>query len=165
MKLKRHRALSAVLALAIALGACATSFDVGDAERGVTPRAAAENLAPLRGRVLAWGGTIVASRNLADRTELEVLAFPLDRNNRPQRDAPHAGRFIAVHAGYLETADYAAGRALTALGTVRETRAGTVGEARYLYPVLVVTRLQLWPKDPAATELRVHFGIGIGISR
>jgi outer membrane lipoprotein len=159
--LKRRRALPAVLALAVALGACATGFDVGDAERGVTPRAAAENLAPLRGRVVAWGGTVVASRNLADRTELEVLAYPLDRANRPQRDAEPAGRFIAVHTGYLETADYAAGRALTAVGTVRATRAGTVGEARYLYPVLVVTRLQLWPKDPAPSEPRVHFGIGI----
>ena len=150
------------------LAACATAFDIGTANRSLTPQAAAGNVSAAQGTVVAWGGTVVAARNLKDTTEFEVLAFPLDRDNRPQRGATPTGRFIAIHPGFVETADYGPGREVTALGAVSATRTGTVGEANYVFPILSANRIHLWPRDePASTSTQptIHFGIGIGVHR
>lgn len=155
--------LAAALA---ALAACATPFDVGTADRTTTPQQASADIGALRGRTVAWGGVIVNARNLRDATQIEVLGYPLDRDNRPDTKAAPLGRFLALHPGYLETADYNAGRQLTVVGTITETREGSVGEARYLYPVVAATRLHLWPKEGRQpSDPQIHFGIGIGIHR
>jgi len=154
------------LLAALLLAGCATTFDVGGADTRLTPQQAAAAIETARNKTVAWGGVIVDARNLADRTQLELLGYPLDDRNRPDRDAAPVGRFLAMHPGYLETADYQAGRLVTVVGTVAETRVGTVGEARYVYPVLNVTGLKLWPTaQQEAAEPRFHFGVGVGITR
>lgn len=159
------RAILAAAAVA-ALAGCATPFDVGTADRQTTPQQAAADISALRGRTVAWGGIIVNARNLRDATQIEVLGYPLDPDHRPDTTAAPLGRFLALYPGYLETADYNAGRQLTVVGTLTETREGTVGEARYLYPVVATTRLHLWPKDRRQpSDPQIHFGIGIGIHR
>lgn len=154
------------LVAVLLLGGCATAFDIGGADTTLTPQQAASAIDATRDKTVAWGGMIVDARNLADRTQLEVLAYPLDDRNRPDRDAKPTGRFLAVHPGYLETADYKEGRLVTVIGTIVESRTGTVGEARYVYPVVNVTGLRLWPTaQQEAAEPRFHFGIGVGITR
>jgi outer membrane lipoprotein len=165
----RHIVYLILLSLAAPafIGGCATqTFDTGLADRTVTPRDAADRIAALGDRQVAWGGVIVAAKNLSNSTEFEVLGYPLDENNRPDPMAEPVGRFIAVHPGYLETADYKAGRLVTVVGNANETRAGTVGEAKYVYPVVATKRLQLWPvADAMPSRPSIHFGIGIGIIR
>ena len=147
-------------------GCATTSFDIGQADRSVAPSEAVEQITTLRNRELAWGGVIVAAKNLKDSPQFEILGYPLDERNRPDREAAPAGRFIAVHPGYLETADYTPGRLVTVVGELTDTRTGTVGEAQYTYPVLAAQRIHLWPKPSTASSgPRIHFGIGIGISR
>jgi outer membrane lipoprotein len=166
--MNRSAILSAALCLLAALlsGACATPFEAGQADTTLTPLQAAAEIDAARQRNVAWGGVIVATRNLRDSTEIEVLAYPLDRQNRPDASAKPTGRFIGIQPGYLETADYAAGRQITLVGTVTATRAGVVGEARYVYPLVSISRLHLWPKEPpASNEPRFHFGIGVGVTR
>ena len=155
-----------IAVLLFVVGCATTAFDIGSADRTLTPNKAAADFASARDRELAWGGVIVAAKNLKDRTQVEILGYPLDDGNRPDQDAAPIGRYIAVHSGYLETADYAPGRLVTAVGKVTETRAGTIGEAQYNYPVLVTNRIYLWSKtsrEPSGPS--IHFGIGIGISR
>lgn len=156
-----------LVAALLFLAGCATAaFDIGPADRTVTPNKAAKDLASTRNRELAWGGVIVATKNLKDSTQIEVLGYPLDDDNRPDQEAAPIGRFIAIHAGYLETADYAAGRLVTAVGKLTETRAATIGEAQYTYPVLATDRIHLWSKSSQeSSRPSIHFGIGIGISR
>lgn len=156
-----------LIAGSLLLGGCATpAIEIGAADRSVTPREAAADIAKVRQRTVAWGGIILAGTNLKDSTQFEVLGYPLDDRNRPQADAAPIGRFIVVHPGYLETADYAPGRQITVVGEVTESRTGTVGEARYVYPVVATHRVHLWPKAPQErTEPSIHFGIGIGIIR
>lgn len=162
----RPACVALALVCAALLAGCATAFDIGGAATAPTPQQAAAAIESARGRTLAWGGMILAARNLADHTEFELLGYPLDRDHRPDRDAAPVGRFLAVHPGYLETADYREGRLVTVVGTVTGTRSGAVGEAPYLYPVLNVTTLRLWPAPgPDAARPRVHFGIGVGITR
>jgi outer membrane lipoprotein len=160
--------LAPLLTIAVLLVAgCATPFDIGAATRDILPREAAQRPEIAQGREVAWGGTIVNATNLTDSTQFEVVAYPLDHNNRPQSDAGPLGRFLIVHPGYLETADYAPGRLVTVAGTVTGTRSGKVGEAQYVYPVVAANRMHLWVPETQRhhQEPRIHFGIGIGIIR
>jgi outer membrane lipoprotein len=158
------RLATAAMAGALLLG-CATRFDIGDADTRIAPPQAAADIDSVRGRVVAWGGMIVSSRNLTDRTQLEILGYPLDRQNRPDLDAKPFGRFLAVYPGYLETADFKEGRLVTVVGRLTGTHAGQVGEAHYVYPLVNAERIQLWSLPGQSREPRVHFGIGVGVTR
>ena len=156
--------LSVPLLAALLLGGCATRFDIGAAEHRITPQQAANNIGLVQNKTIAWGGIIVASRNLASQTQLEILSYPLDEHGRPDREAKAGGRFIALHPGYLELTNYAEGRLVSMTGAVSETRAGSVGESRYVYPVLAVKSLFLWPTaEEEANKPQFHFGVGVGI--
>lgn len=155
--------LPAALALLILAG-CASSPKVAEnAERGITPTQAASVEVNTEGKLLQWGGVIVETRNLAEVTELQILAYPLKSNGRPNVTASPSGRFIAQQPGYLESVDYKKGRQVTATGKLTEKRAGQVGEAAYTFPVLRTNELVLWPEqsDREASP-RVNFGLGVG---
>ncbi len=164
-----YRSAPIVLLLIVSawlLSSCATPYDIGQADPRVTPQEAAKDVAGMLNHTIAWGGSIAAAKNLKDKTELEVVAYPLDSSHRPNPEAKPTGRFIVVQQGYLETTDYAPGRLITVVGTVSETRKGTVGEAPYVYPIVAVDKLQLWPKSTSEPrEPRFHFGVGVGIIR
>ncbi|MCK7496224.1 MAG: Slp family lipoprotein [Comamonadaceae bacterium] len=164
-RVSRNCTALALLTILLLTG-CATTFDVGGADTTLTPqqRRGDDRYGAQQDRRL---GRRDRRRPQPRRPHpLELLGYPLDHRNRPDRDAAPVGRFLAMHPGYLETADYQAGRLLTVVGTVAETRAGTVGEARYVYPVLNVTGLKLWPTaQQEAAEPRFHFGVGVGITR
>jgi outer membrane lipoprotein len=116
-----------------------------------------------RASPVEWGGTILEVRNLRRSTEIEVLAYPLDAGGRPDRDRSPRGRFIVVSGGFLEPAEYAPGRELTAYGPLSGVREGAIGEAGYRYPTLEAESLHLWPRGRGDRGSNVRFGVGIGI--
>lgn len=153
----------------LAVGCASTKprFDTAGVAAGVTPQGTSADTVAQAPEVL-WGGVIVNSSNLADATQLEVLAYPLDDRQRPNTDRAPIGRFLAVAPGYLETADYAQGRLITIRGRLQETAQGKIGEANYTYPVVDILDSQLWTRDDyprASTQPRVNFGIGVMIGR
>lgn len=116
-----------------------------------------------RGNVV-WGGRVVSVNNLAGDTEIEVLAFPLDSSQRPRMSGTAAGRFIAVLPGYVEPLNYPPGSPITVSGTLNGSRAGKVGQAGYVFPLVKVVQSHRWTAD----EMRqghnnVHFGVGLGV--
>jgi len=111
-----------------------------------------------------WGGVILSSANLDDATQFEVLAYPLDRRQRPMTGREAQGRFLVLTPGYVETVDYAVGRQLTVLGSLQGVTEGTVGEARYDFPTLDASKLHLWHGDGSREEPRFTFGIGVNLS-
>lgn len=151
--------------LSVWLAGCAglpTEFNTTGADRAVTPSTAVANIDAVRGQKVLWGGVIVNSQNLKDATQIEVLGYPLAQSGRPDRNDPPQHRFIVTRTGYLETADYTAGRLVTVVGKVKEKREGRVGEAPYAFPVVASEQLYLWPKDEAPrNEPRIHFGVGV----
>ncbi len=153
----------ATLALLILTGCAATPKVTENAERGITPTQAVTDDMPADRKPLQWGGVIVETRNLAEVTELQILAYPLESNGRPDVSSSPNGRFIAQRAGYLESVDYKKGRQVTVTGRLTEKRAGQVGEAAYTFPVLRANELVLWPEqsDRKASP-RVNFGLGVG---
>lgn len=156
------RTLFAVAVVLLVAG-CATKprFDTANTALSVTPRQAVTEMARLEGTRVLWGGAIVAAVNREDTTQLEILAYPLNDRQRPEPKAKAQRRFLAVKAGYLETADYAQGRWVTLTGPLTGTRDGRVGDAPYTYPVVAIEDIHLWPETKRGTEPRFHFGIGV----
>lgn len=159
-----------VLLSVIGLGSCATGpkFDVTGVDPALTPARAATNIETARGKRVLWGGAIVASRNLKDSTQIEVLGYPVSDDGKPKRNEPPQHRFLVMHPGYLETADYAPGRMISVLGTVTGTQEGKVGDARYVYPAVNAEQLYLWPREEEyrrSSEPSIHFGVGVIFGR
>lgn len=162
------RAPAIWLLLSMLLSACATKppLDAPEAVRDVAPAEAVQQVEQLQGTQLLWGGRIIDSSNLEDKTRLEVLAYPLNEAQRPQLDRPPLGRFLVTRPGYLETATYAPGRLVTVSGELDGVREGRIGEAHYRYPELRAEQVHLWPEEQVrSTRPRVTFGVGVIFGR
>lgn len=157
--------LSLLLLVSLLLSACASGpgFDTNRVDLAVTPRSAVAELPAARESPVLWGGVILSTRNLESRTRIEVLAYPLNSNQMPQRDSDPLGRFILERQGFLEPATYAEGRMVTVVGTVLRSESGKVGGSDYVYPVIAARNLYLWSRDSEYNNRsNVHFGIGVG---
>lgn len=162
----RIKRLIQTLTVVLLLAACASGpgYDTRQVSLATTPRSAVDELEAVRGQKVLWGGVILNTSNMASVTRLEILAYPLDGQQSPQRDREPLGRFLLEHQGFLEPATYAEGRLITTVGTVVSSARGQVGELDYIYPVIEASALHLWPRDSDyTTPSNVHFGIGIGI--
>lgn len=150
----------------VLLVACASSprFKTEGVETDMTPKQAVVENQALQGKSVLWGGVIITATNLKESTQLEILAYPLGDYQQPVTNGQALGRFLAVQKGYLETADYAQGRQVTVKGSLGETRSGRIGETEYVYPVVNIHRVHLWPKEGESSESRVRFGIGVMFS-
>lgn len=148
---------------AMVLTACATSpkFDTSGIDASITPRRAVDEIKTLQGVVVLWGGVIISSYNLKDATQLEILVYPLDFEQRPDTEKTPLGRFLAEQDGYLETTDFTQGHLITVRGTLKDKRIGHIGETEYIYPVVKINQLHLWPKQSDFSESRIHFSIGV----
>lgn len=147
------------------LAACATGpkFDASRVNKTITPAMATADFAQAKEARILWGGVIIAVTNLQNTTQLEVLGYPLDSEQRPDTDKPPVGRFLAINPGYLETIDYAQGRLVTVTGALSELKEGRIGESIYNYPVVNIEQIFLWPKTNHTTtpEPQLRFGIGV----
>jgi outer membrane lipoprotein len=152
-----------LLTLLILNGCASTPKVAENAERGISPTEVASMAVTVDDKLIQWGGVIVETSNLAETTELQILAYPLKSNGRPDVTASPTGRFLAQHPGYLERVDYRKGRQITATGRVTEQREGQVGEAAYTFPLLLSDELVLWPQQrDRQVSPRVNFGFGVG---
>lgn len=116
-----------------------------------------------RGDVI-WGGRIVQVNNLSDHSEVELLAYPLDSSQRPKANDAGNGRFIAVMQGYVEPIDYPPGALMTISGKLDGTRAGKVGEATYLFPIVKIGQSHVWtPAEMSKGRNNIRFGLGVGV--
>jgi outer membrane lipoprotein len=149
-----------ILLVLSTLQACSSQPVVPTADRTLSPQQAANAQPDPDAPPLQWGGVIIKSQNLREATEIQILGFPLDEDGRPDTSATSIGRFIARQPGYLELAEYALGRQVTATGRFSEKRQGTVADSNYLFPILICDEITLWPERPAKAQPRLHFGFG-----
>lgn len=151
----------ALLILLPMLAACATSpFSESGLIAPFGPADALRGDVALGQRVL-WGGRIVGVANTSEYTELEMLALPLDRADRPRESAEGGVRFVVRYRGFLEPVNYAPGRSVTAMGRFDGVEARSVGEFEVDQPVLDARQLELWPARDERP--RTSFGIGVGV--
>ena len=163
--LRSSSCIAAIAALAFILAACAPApiYKTAPATVATTPQQAAAAPQAHYGQQVVWGGSVVAVHNLADHSEIEVLAYPLDSSQRPRTQKPALGRFIASVAGFVEPMDYPPGAPITLRGTLDGARDGTVGQAPYTFALLHSDAMHRW----TAEEMRqghpnISVGIGVG---
>lgn len=151
--------------VSLLISACAStpSFDTRHIDPSLTPVLVAQNLPASQGKAVLWGGLIIQTKNLKQTTQIEVLAYPLNSSQQPQREQPPLGRFLISYPGFLEPSDYAQGRMITVRGSIRKLQPGKIGETDYLYPELESQQLHLWSQDTGKSKTRFHIGIGIGL--
>jgi len=150
--------------LLLLLSACASepAFNSGGVDRTLVPREVASLGEPAIGKSVQCGGVILSTTNLKDSTRIEVLAYPLDADERPLTGSTPLGRFILERSGFLEPATYAEGRQITVVGTVTGTQSGQVGDSDYNYPVIAARQLHVWPVGRERDGIGVGGYIGIG---
>lgn len=111
-----------------------------------------------------WGGRVVEVRNLPDRSEIEIVGYPLDSSQRPKAEGGGWGRFIAVMPGFVEPFNYPTGALITLAGRVTGTRAGEVGQAGYMFPLVGVAQSHVWTADEMHSgHPNIGFGLGVGV--
>src|SRR3569832_712072 len=149
------------------LAACAAGpkFDASGVDKTLTPPRAAAEIRPARGNHMIWGGAVLASSHTKVSTQFEVRAYPLNCRFRPDSDAAPLGRFLIIKQGYIETADFSAGRSLSVRGTLQREQSGQIGDVVYTYPVLEPIDIFLWPRGESSGGSIVHFGFGVSIIR
>lgn len=152
-----------VLPLLLVVSACAAPPLASVQDPFVSPSVAAARGAI--GATQLWGGVIVEVRNLEDSTWIEVVSYPLHRQ-QPLTSGMTNGRFLLRAPGFLDPLDHRVGRPLTARGRISGFEDGRIGEVAYRFPVLSADEIHLWSDSPAGAARGwggVRFGIGIGI--
>ena len=138
----------AIAALAGLSGACMTVPPQlqGDVIQ-ITPAQAREVGRP--GLPVRWGGRIVATRPLGDRTCFEVIGSELSVYGRPRHMTEDgSGRFVACTAGYYDPAVFLKNRELTVIGRLDGFEAPPPGTFSYDRPRVVADSIHLWPPAP-----------------
>jgi len=156
----------ALPALLLGLAGCAPApiYKATPGTVAATPMQVAQAPEQYAHSQVIWGGRVVDVRNLPDHSEIEILAYPLDSSQRPKFSAGGSGRFIALLPGYAEPMNYPAGAPITVDGQLEGSRAGKVGEADYVFPLVKTAQSHVW----TAEEMRsghpnIGFGVGVGI--
>jgi outer membrane lipoprotein len=153
-------------AVFLALAACAPApiYKTGPNNATVPPQQVAQTPERYANADVVWGGRIVNVRNLSDHSEVEVLAYPLDSSQRPKANDVGNGRFVATMPGYVESLDYPNGGLITVSGKLAGTRAGRVGDAAYVFPMVTVNGAHVWTQaEMSGGHPNVSFGLGVGV--
>lgn len=160
------RSLAPASLLALAACAPAPIYKPAPDAVAVPPYQVAQSPERFANGQVIWGGRIVGVANLADHSEVEILAYPLDRSQRPKANDAGNGRFIAVMPGYVEPLDYPAGALITISGQLNGSRAGKVGQADYVFPLVQASQSHVWTADEMGRgKNNFHFGVGVGVIR
>ncbi len=118
-------------------------------------------------RRVRWGGTIVSSKSVGNKTEVEILAKAINTDGGPEPGDASLGRFLVSSDGFLDPATYSAGREVTVYGVLENVLMRNIGEHPYAYPFVRTIQLYLWPEQrdygDGAWYPQFHFGVGVGV--
>ena len=113
------------------------------------------------GRVVLWGGRIIETRVLEDRTDVIVLQQPLEFDDSPRPSDEYYGRFIIRSPRLLDPAVFKQDLLVSVVGTLKNVEVSNVGEREYIYPVIEPEEVKVWkPKQEMMPTF--HFGFGFG---
>jgi len=116
-----------------------------------------------KGEVVMLGGRIIETRTSSSLSELIILQIDLNAALRPEDPDQSQGRFIVQTEKILDPEIYQKGMMITAVGTLKGSKALSIGGFNYTYPIVEPIEIKLWPKD-RQNRPSIHFGFGIGTS-
>src|SRR3990170_4816182 len=103
------------------------------------------------GRKVVWGGLIISTENLEDKTLIEVFQTRLDSTQSPTREPlANGGRFIVSIEGYADPLIYREKKGITAAGVIAGIETKKIGRMDYAYPVLKPMETHLFDMEEAA---------------
>jgi outer membrane lipoprotein len=106
-----------------------------------------QDIKPYVGKFVRWGGVIVSVENRTNETWVEIVSKELNDKGQPLKSDVSLGRFLARSQGFIDPAVYQPEREATVYGTVETLVTRKIGESPYVYPVVKVEKLYLWPKS------------------
>jgi outer membrane lipoprotein len=150
-----------IIALLITLTGCASMQEAQDKQAFtfLQVKAAPDSF---KGQSAVFGGKVLTARRQKDSTKIEILQLPLDRSLRPGYDLTQSqGRFIALQREFLDPATLPPGTRVTVTGEISGSITLPLDETNYTYPVINITRVQVWPgSEDAAPRIRPYMGSG-----
>jgi outer membrane lipoprotein len=134
MSIKRHHVLSFVLAMAamLLLAGCAHVISkevLQEVDASLTFAHVSKDPEAYKGKTVLFGGDIIETQNLSDKTQIVVLQRPLGSRGEPSAGDVSEGRFIITTPGFLDPAIYGPGRKITVAGTVVGKEVRPLGES------------------------------------
>ena len=138
------------LALVLLLGGCASAFPkevMSTVNTAITVEMLRTDPLPFKGQRLMVGGDILSTQPRTGETEIELLARRLGSDGAPEYGDQSPGRLLLRSPDFLDPAVYGQGRRITVIGTVSGVEERKVGDVPYRYPVLLLERIRLWPRD------------------
>lgn len=97
-----------------------------------------------KGKMARWGGVIANIENKQDKTQLDLVFYPLRGYGRPIVGKESIGRFRVYVKGFLDPMVYKKGKSVTFAGKIKGIEEGLVGEHVYQYPTLEASGYYLW---------------------
>ncbi len=105
---------------------------------------ATTNMAKFKNAPVRWGGIIVEVENEPNFSALQVLAYPLGSNGRPDLDGANPGRFVMKSPGLLDPALYTKNKQITVAGLLAGTTERKIGNRTVQLPMVNANHIQLW---------------------
>ncbi|EMQ2875871.1 Slp family lipoprotein [Vibrio navarrensis] len=90
------------------------------------------------------GGVIAKVDNLSDKTRVELVNLPINKQGKPDIDQEPSGRFVVYLPGYLEPVVFSQGRLMTVVGQAGGEEQGKIGDYDYVFPVIQAYGHRLW---------------------
>ena len=151
---------TAVIGAALAIAGCAAPvFRDTSGVVAIAPLDVQASPSRFHGARVLWGGRIVAISLVPGASEVEVLAYPLDRDLQPRPDLPPLGRFILILPSLADPSVYAAGRHLSVLGQIAGVR--HIEQPNYDFPMLEASEVNVWPWG-FMLDKRPNIRVGVG---
>lgn len=150
--------LLSIITLLITLTGCASMQEAED-KQTLTFLQVKATPDSFKGQSVVFGGKVLTARRQKDSTKIEILQLPLDRSLRPGYDLTQSqGRFIALQREFLDPATLPPGTRVTVTGEISGSITLPLDETDYTYPVINITRVQVWPGlEDAAPRIRPYY--------
>lgn len=114
------------------------------------------------GRTVLFGGNVIKSHRVKDRTEIEILQLPMVARMPSEQRSQSEGRFIAVRSGeFLDPAVIEPDSPLTVVGEVKGAVTRPLDESEYQYPLLEIKQIINW-KELQSRERTAEYRGGYG---
>src|SRR3972149_9535382 len=113
-------------------------------------------------QMVILSGVIIETKNTKEGTLLTVLQRPAGFRGKPKNVDESEGRFLALDSRYLDPTIFEKDRAVTIAGEVQEKRTLRLGETDYVYPLIDIKEVYLWPVEKRYYSPYPSWHIGFG---
>ncbi len=120
---------------------------VGQVNKTLTYEQVKAAPAVTRGQIVVWGGEVLNAVRETERTVVEVLELPLNKDFIPlDNRASSRGRFLAMDSRgeIIDPAIFKEGSRVTVIGEIVGLKTDTLDKAAYDYPIIAIRDMTVW---------------------